>query len=153
MKRKIYLVVIISVLAFSAVITGFVVKSQIRTDQKQESQFPKEIPVTVNKLKVSEGVGTVNFTCENATLATQNSLNKVTCNIINNTNKNITAFVVNFSIDTEVDNTSSPIDGSITAEMLFDQSFINDRRTAFIHPNEDIPVFLMPNIFEEDSII
>lgn len=123
----------------------------VKTSRTQESKVKDfQIPVTVKQLEPENGTIPVELKCGYAELSAQNSLQRLPCRIVNNTNKYITASSIIVSIIFESNGQSRSDSTVLTIETLLDPNLRDERKKAFIPPKGDSRVEPLPVSYDGD---
>lgn len=87
------------------------------------AQFDEQIQVTINQLQPENGVPPVEIRCDSAHLNAPNSLQGFSCTLKNNTDKNITAVNLTYSILLDTNGIAGKDTHSLTIETLVHPDF------------------------------
>src|SRR5215213_6466327 len=85
--------------------------------------FSSKISIQIEQLPSEKGKIPVEMKCKDVELAIPNELEKLPCEAVNNTDKEITAMVVTYSISIKENEKDSSQSGAITIEALLHPDF------------------------------
>lgn len=112
-----------------------------------------KISIQIEQLPSEKEKIPVELRCEEVELLALNELEKLPCEAVNNTAKDITALVVTYVIEIRENEKDMSQSGAITTEALLHPDFYKLRKDHFIHPNEVTPIELLPTTFPADYAI
>jgi len=122
-------------------VTAVIPTSQV-VQGNQESQRSEriQVPVTANQLAAEKNIIPVELRCESAQLLKQDTIEKIPCFVVNNTNKYITAATINSSIIVEAGGEISGDSDFLSLDPLGHPDFRDERRGYLIAPGGEIPI-------------
>jgi hypothetical protein len=148
------LIMILAIVTILTVVIGR--KSDAQNSSSKNVEPPSEIskiPVYVKALPAEKNVVPIELKCESAELINLNTLEKLSCIVINHTSKSITSLVVSYTISIEESENLDVVSGEAVVEMLIHPDFYERRKHSFIKPNEETPINVMTTTFDDNSVI
>lgn len=128
---------ILMLLVMTAVIT-----TSPRAQSNQESQQGEriEVPVTAKQLPAEKNIIPVELRCVSAELLQRDTIEKIPCLIVNNTNKYITAATINSSVIVEAGGETSGDSDFLSLDPLAHPDFREERKGYLIAPGGEIHI-------------
>jgi hypothetical protein len=117
-----------------------------------DTQAVQYLPISVQQLPSANGVVAVELKCENAELLGPNKVENFPCELMNNTNKRISAVSVAYSIVLEKDGQVSSHDEVLTLETFVHPDIREERKDNLIPPRGERPIRPLPISFD-DAIV
>lgn len=134
--------------------TGLIIFSTAKTNtQSSKKPTQKTIPVEVVQLSDEKGKIPIEIKCDSAELSADSKLEELSCNIVNNTDKNIMAAVTAFSVTTDRGGITSTDTRMLITETLVHPGLREIRKASFIHPHGKSPINILPTDYENEIII
>jgi hypothetical protein len=135
-----------------AAIVIFTPASNLGTYQKDEQPGASQLPIMTRQLPQEKGVIPVELKCGNAELSTPDTLEKISCSIKNNTNKDVSAVSLNVSVVIETGGKLSVDSNFLTFETFLHPDFRQERSRNLLSPGEESPVRDGPSTYYNSTI-
>ncbi|HLL16077.1 MAG TPA: hypothetical protein VK388_13520 [Pyrinomonadaceae bacterium] len=136
-------------LGITAVITT-VPRAQSNQESRQGERI--EVPVTANQLSAEKNIIPVELRCKSTQLLKGDTIEKIPCVVVNNTNKYITAATINSSIIVEVEGKTSGDSDFLSLDPLAHPDFRAERKDYLIAPGGEIPVPFLATSYDSGVI-
>ena len=112
-----------------------------------------KIPVNAIQLPSEKGMIPIELNCKEAELSAPNIFENLSCIGINNTQKNITALVVSYTISMEEYGKPKSLSGEITILPLLSSAFFYYQKDSFIQPKQEIPINILQTTLDDSYVI
>lgn len=140
---------ILMLLGITAVIT-----TAPRVQSNQESQQGEriEVPVKANQLPAEKNIIPVELRCQSAQIVKRDTLEKIPCVVVNNTNKYITATTINSSVIVDAEGKTSGDSDFLSLDPLAHPDFREERKGYLIAPGNEIPIPFLATSYDSGVI-
>lgn len=124
------------------------------TTQGTKTSVPQRtyLPIKAKQVRSDDGTLPVSLRCDDAELSAPNEIEKVSCVIVNNTNKRISAAGVVFTVIVEQDGETSPDSSLLTIETFIHPDLREDKQNNLIPPGGEGSVRPLP-VSYDDAVI
>lgn len=124
-------------------------KASTRPSVQDGTQAVQYLPIEVKQLPTTDSMGAVELNCGNAELSAPNKIESLPCELVNNTNKRISAVSVAYSIVVEKDGEVSSHDEALTYETFVHPDIREERKDNLIPPKGTRPIRPLPTSFDD----
>jgi hypothetical protein len=115
---------------------------------QNDIQLEKQIRVTTNQLEMGKGVVPLELKCEDAELSRPDKIEKLSCILINHTQRNVTAASVNISILIERDGKDFQDSGYLTFDSVLLSDLSDPHESKLVAPGGEYRIQELPTAYD-----
>ncbi len=149
MRSRIYIASSIVMLTFVVTVVAY-----LTLNFKGDAQHRHlVIPVEIQRLEAFDGTIPFNLLCENIKPVAPNQMDRLSCVGTNNSDKEIVALVVSYTVFGVADQKSIEFSGTISNDILMHPDLFQKRKNNFVRSGATIPITVLPTTFDQNFSI
>ena len=120
-----------------------------KASTQNHAQAGVQIPISTVQLSPTNGTVAVELKCANAELSAPNKIEEFPCEVINNTNKRISAVAVTYTITLVKDGVTTAHTEALTLDTFIHPDLREERKDNLIPPRGERPFRPLPTSFDD----
>lgn len=149
---RLRIIVGVGLLMLLGVTTTITTSPRAQDNRESQQRERLEVPVTANQLPAEKNIIPVELRCVHAQLQAADTIEKIPCVVVNNTNKYIAAATINSSIIMEADGKTSGDSDFLSLDPLAHPDFREERKGYLIAPGGEIPLPFLATSYDNSVI-